>query len=219
MRLYGIVGAGGFGREVMPVALDMLTIASPRSDFEIVFVVESGDTLPVNGHRVISADEFLTSNREKYFNIAIADYQARERIAKAFTAAGASPFSISAPNSVLMSGNVIGEGAILCPFTTITSNTKIGRFFHSNLYSYVAHDCTIGDFVTFAPRVQCNGRVVVEDYAYIGTGSIIRQGTEAKPIVIGHGAVVGMGSVVTKSVAPFTTVIGNPAAPMKKCSS
>lgn len=216
MRLYGIVGAGGFGREVMPVALDMLAIAHQEPSWEIVFVVEHGNTDPVNGHRVMTADDFLAINQERYFNIAIADHQVRERIAKKFVAGGAVPFSINARNSLCMSGNEIGEGAILCPFTTITSNARIGRFFHANLYSYVAHDCQIGDFVTFAPNVHCNGGVIIEDYAYIGTGAIIKQGTDAKPMVIGRGAVVGMGAVVTKSVAPFTTVIGNPAVPLER---
>ena len=74
----------------------------------------------------------------------------------------------------------------------------------------------IGDFVTFTPNVHCNGRVVIEDYAYIGTGAIIKQGAKEKPITIGHGAVVGMGAVVTRDVAPYTTVVGIPAAPINK---
>ena len=74
----------------------------------------------------------------------------------------------------------------------------------------------IGDYVTFAPNVQCNGSVVIEDNVYVGTGAIIRQGTPTKPIVIGQGAIVGMGAVVTKSIPAFETVIGNPAQPMKR---
>jgi acetyltransferase-like isoleucine patch superfamily enzyme len=69
----------------------------------------------------------------------------------------------------------------------------------------------IGDYVTFAPRVHCNGNVHIEDHAYIGTGAILRQGTPDKPLIIGRGAVVGMGAVVTKDVAPNTVVVGNPA--------
>lgn len=216
MKLYGLVGAGGFGREVMPVALEMLTRLHVARDFELVFVVESGAAGTVNGHRVLSAEAFLASDEERHFNIAIADHDVRQRIAESFIARGATPFSINAANNVSLSHNEIGEGAILCPFVTLTSNARIGRFFHANIYSYVAHDCVIGDFVTFAPRVNCNGRVTIEDHAYIGTGAVLRQGSDEKPIVIGRGAVVGMGAVVTKSVAPLTTVVGNPAAPLQR---
>jgi sugar O-acyltransferase (sialic acid O-acetyltransferase NeuD family) len=215
MRLYGIVGAGGFGREVMPIAEEMLA-SSDRAGNEIVFVDENPDLVLVNGHRVMHPDEFLASEADKYFNISIADYAVRERFAREFAARNAKAFSLRAGNSVCMRENVIGEGAILCAYTTITSNAEIGRYFHANIYSYVAHDCVIGDFVTFAPDVHCNGGVIVEDYAYVGTGAILRQGTSEKPLVIGRGAVVGMGAVVTRSVAPFTTVVGNPASPMKK---
>ena len=117
---------------------------------------------------------------------------------------------------VVLDDVTIGEGALLCPFVTLTSNIRIGRYFHANIYSYVAHDCVIGDFVTFAPAVKCNGNVVIEDHAYIGTGAVIKQGKPGEPLVIGRGAIIGMGAVVTKSVAPGMTVVGNPARPLKK---
>ncbi len=41
---------------------------------------------------------------------------------------------------------------------------------------------------------------ILNDHAYIGTGAVIKQGTPDKPLMIGKGAVVGMGAVVTKSV-------------------
>ncbi len=211
--LYAIVGAGGFGREVMPVAAEMLS-ARGHGSFELVFVDDNSSTPMVNGHQVMTPTEFLSDAREKHFNVAIADYRIRERLAARFTDDGAQPFEISAENCVRLSANEIGEGAILCPFTTITSNVTIGRYFHLNPYSYVAHDCRIGDFVTFAPAAHCNGRVVIEDYAYIGSAAVIKQGTPDKPMVIGKGAIVGMGAVVTKSVPPFATVVGNPAAPI-----
>jgi len=110
----------------------------------------------------------------------------------------------------------IDEGSILSPFVTLTSNIQIGRQFHCNLYSYIAHDCIIGDYVTFAPGVKCNGNIVIEDHAYIGTGAIIKQGKPGAPLIIGRGAVVGMGAVVTKNVPAGTTVVGNPAKPLVK---
>ena len=48
----------------------------------------------------------------------------------------------------------------------------------------------------------------------IGTGAVLRQGQPGQPLVIGRGAVVGMGAVVTKSVPPGATVVGNPARPL-----
>ena len=218
-KLYAIYGAGGFAREVLPAAREMLAgDADWQTSAELVFVVEGlREPATLNGHRVISDRAFFESAAaEKHFNIAIADHKARERIASVALAAGAAPFTIRARNVVTYDENELGIGAILCPFVTITSNARIGKFFHANIYSYVAHDCVVGDFVTFAPDVHCNGSVVVEDYAYVGTGAVLRQGSADRPLVIGKGAVVGMGAVVTKSVAPFTTVVGNPAVEMRK---
>jgi acetyltransferase-like isoleucine patch superfamily enzyme len=53
--------------------------------------------------------------------------------------------------------------------------------------------------------VKCNGNIHIEDHAYIGAGAVIKQGTPAQPLVIGRGAVVGMGAVVTKSVPAGVT--------------
>ena len=39
----------------------------------------------------------------------------------------------------------------------------------------------IGDFVTFAPGVKCNGNIHIEDHVYIGAGAVIKQGTPAQP--------------------------------------
>ena len=105
----------------------------------------------------------------------------------------------------------IGEGAILCANTVLTGDIKIGCHFHCNIYSYVAHDCRIGDFVTCAPRVCCNGRIVIDDNAYIGTGAVLKQGSHSKPLRIGKGAIIGMGAIVLNDVEDGEVVVGNPA--------
>jgi acetyltransferase-like isoleucine patch superfamily enzyme len=54
--------------------------------------------------------------------------------------------------------------------------------------------------------------VTIEEDAFIGPGVLILPN-----VVIGHGAVVTAGSVVTKSVPPMTIVQGNPAVAIAKC--
>lgn len=56
--------------------------------------------------------------------------------------------------------------------------------------------------------------IVVEDKSWIGFNCIILKG-----VTIGKGAVVASGSVVTKDVAPFTVVAGNPAQLVKELKS
>ncbi len=56
------------------------------------------------------------------------------------------------------------------------------------------------------PDFDCFGKVVIEDWAYIGSQSVIMPG-----VTVGEGAIVAAGSVVTKSVPPYTVVGGNPA--------
>lgn len=213
--LYGIFGAGGMGREVMPLvrqAIETRRLEGEKS--EAVFVVDDSYITSIkiaNGHRILGATEFFgDAASKKYFNVAIRDSNVRERIVNAAIDSGGVPFSITAPNFVSLDNNIIGDGSIFCNFALVTSNSRVGKFFHGNFYSYIAHDCVIGDYVTFAPGVKCNGHVIIEDHAYIGAGAIIKDATFS-PIVIGRHAVVGMGAVVTKSVLPGTTVVGNPA--------
>tara|TARA_B100000609_G_C17032454_1_gene339477 strand:- start:372 stop:731 length:360 start_codon:yes stop_codon:yes gene_type:complete len=112
----------------------------------------------------------------------------------------------------------ISDGVIICPFVTLTSNIRIGKNFHANIYSYVAHDCLIGENVTFAPSVKCNGNVIIEDNVFIGTGAIIKQGKKDNPLVIGANSIISAGSFVTKNVSKSTTVFGNPAKILSKSS-
>jgi sugar O-acyltransferase (sialic acid O-acetyltransferase NeuD family) len=216
--LYAIYGASGCGRGVMPLAAAMLQgECGGPADGELVFVDDAPQARIVNERRVLTYREFLDEPAAaRHVCLAIADSRIRARLAERCRQDGIASFAVKAGNVIVMDQVSLGEGAILSPFVTLTSNIRIGRHFHCNLYSYVEHDCVIGDFVTFGPGVHCNGNVHIEDHAYLGAGCVLKQGTPDAPLIIGAGAIVGMGAVVTRSVAPGTTVVGNPARAMKQ---
>ena len=213
-NLIGVFGAGGFGREVMPLVNDQVSFSSmPQETTRIVFVDDDPDCNDeVNGFELMSFDVFCKESAHfKSIAISAGDGSSRKSIYKRVVESGISLLSVKASNSVQLQSVQIGVGSIFCPFTTITSNVKIGKCFHANLYSYVAHDCIIGDFVTFAPGVKCNGNIIIEDDVYVGTGAIIKQGSNKRPIVIGNGSKIEAGAYVTRSVGAGETVFGSPA--------
>ena len=213
-KLIGVYGASGFGKEVMPLVRAQFTELNKEN---FVFIDDGQANTDLNGYQVLSYADFINNSKtDKRVTIAIANSQVREKLVARLDQDSVQHLEIQAANTVILDEVEMGEGSLLCPFTCITSNIKIGKFFHANIYSYVAHDCIIGDYVTFAPGVKCNGNIHIEDHAYIGTGAVIKQGTPAKPLVIGKGAVVGMGAVVTKSVPAGVTVVGNPARILEK---
>jgi sugar O-acyltransferase (sialic acid O-acetyltransferase NeuD family) len=214
MNLYGVYGASGFGREVMPL---LRAQVSTDPDAICVFVDDNCTEDIVNSHKCMTFEQFVSHPaKHRAVSIAIGDSTTRNMLATKCEINGIGFIDIQAQNCMVLDETLVAPGLILCGFATITANASIGRHFHGNIYSYVAHDCVIGDFVTFAPRAMCNGNVHVKDHAYIGTGAILRQGRPGKPLVIGAGAIVGMGAVVTRDVPPGATVVGNPAKPMDK---
>lgn len=213
-QLIGIYGASGFGKEVMPLVRQHY---SQLNQDNIVFIDDGGRLEQLDGYKVLSYQQFMNHPAtQKAVTIAIADSQVREKLNVKLVQDNIEIINVIANNALQYDNITMDKGSIICGFVHLTSNIKIGKGFHANIYSYIAHDCVIGDFVTFAPRVSCNGNVHIEDHAYIGTGAVLRQGTPDKPLIIGKGAIVGMGAVVTKDVPAGVTVVGNPARPLIK---
>lgn len=76
------------------------------------------------------------------------------------------------------------------------------------LYSY-DHGIAMGSSIR-EQALTSRGPIVIDEGAWLGTGSIILSGVR-----VGKGAVIGAGSVVTRDVPELAIAVGNPARVMK----
>jgi sugar O-acyltransferase (sialic acid O-acetyltransferase NeuD family) len=209
--VYALCGDGGHGREMMPFAAAQL-ISLGVSQERLFFIGLKPSMKKLNGFMVLSHDEFMEiAASKRYMAIALGDSRLREKIATYWMARGVSPWEVRAHTVYVAATSHIGEGCMISPLSTINANVHIGVQVQINTGCNIAHDTWIGDYVTFAPGVLCNGNVRIESHAYIGSGAVIRNGSTSNPLVIGQGATVGMGAVVTRNVPAGATVVGNPA--------
>ena len=196
----GIIGAGGFGREIywsLPLMQRVNTVFFVDDSYwdgtdENILPLSS---LDVNEYEVV---------------VAIADSKARQRIVESLPK-NTKFFTHIHPSAQIHGNDVeIGDGSIICAGTIITTNVKIGKHAHLNLITTIGHDCVIGDYFTTAPRVQISGNETIGDRVYFGTRSCIKQ-----KLTICDDVTIGMNAGVTKNITESGTYIGTPAIKIK----
>lgn len=103
----------------------------------------------------------------------------------------------------------------------IHPGAKIGkRFFLDHGFSVIGETAEIGDDVTIYQNVTLGGTnpstgVGGKRHPTILSGVVIGSGAQVLgPVEVGEGAKIGANSVVTKDVAPRSTVVGIPAKPV-----
>jgi len=137
----------------------------------------------------------------------------------------------------------IGEGTNIWQFCVVLPGAQIGNNCNICSHCFIENDVVIGDNVTVKCGVQLWDGISIEDNVFIGpnatftndrhpksrnkdferlqtkvcAGASIGAGSVILPgVTIGKNALVGAGAVVTRDVAPNTTVVGIPARPVDK---
>lgn len=131
----------------------------------------------------------------------------------------------------------IGSGTKIWHWTHICSGAKIGKNCVLGQNVYVGPNVKIGDNVKIQNNVSVYEGVELEDNVFLGPSCVLTNdllpsaigewklsetlikngasvGANATIVcgnIIGEGALVGAGAVVTKDVEPGTIVVGNPA--------
>lgn len=137
----------------------------------------------------------------------------------------------------------IGEGTTIWQYAVVLPNAIIGNECNICAHTFVENDVKIGNRVTVKSGVFLWDGIVIEDDVFIGPcvaftndkhprskqypekflrttikkgASLGANATILPGITVGEGAMVGAGAVVTRDVAPFTVVVGNPAKILKE---
>ena len=123
-------------------------------------------------------------------------------------------------NSQVRECSGIGENCIIGKDTYIDQYVSIGNRVKIQNGVSVYHGVTIEDDVFVGPNVTFTNDKVPRSFnnsweiskTFVKTGaSIGANATIVCGITIGEYAMIGAGSVVTKNVAPYSLVVGNPA--------
>jgi UDP-N-acetylglucosamine acyltransferase len=104
---------------------------------------------------------------------------------------------------------VVGDGNIFREYVTISRGTvkggRVTRIGSDNFflaYSHVGHDDQIGNQTLFVNGATLAGHVAVEDFATIGSFSVVHQFCR-----VGRYSYVGACTVITQDVPPFSRVV------------
>lgn len=199
-----IVGAGGFGREIASWYLDSLGCNQNIAFLDDIKkgVVRIGSyQFPV----ISDLNTFDNSKKDKLL-MGLANPHFKREIADKFRARGIS-FSTFIHKSVICSpGADIGEGSIICPYSVISDNVKLGRFSTINLCCTIGHDVSIDDFNTLSSHVDITGGCQIGKLVFWGSGSRIIPNK-----CVADGCKIGAGSLVTHNISTMKTVYCQPS--------
>lgn len=181
-----IVGAGGFGREVLLWACE----AWPDHAAKIAGFISADPALPVPLPILGDPATFVPAPGDGLL-LAIGIPRVRRRVAEALLARDARFLTLVHPTAIVAPSATIGPGSILCPYSISSDAARLGRFTLMNYHSSLGHDASTGDFAVLSP------------YATLGGGASI-----ADDVFLGLHASVGPG----KSIGPRSKVSANSAA-------
>lgn len=206
MKNLYLVGAGGFGRELLNHIQTVHETHGARWNIK-GFLDDTDD--PLHGkacdYGVVGTIRGYTPAPEDVLLMCIADPQAKRELVPFLKDKGAVFDSFLSPAAYLGRHNQIGEGAIVYAGFAMSVNVRIGDF-ATLLSCELAHDTQVGDYCTILGHAALLGNVSVGNGVFIGDSAKI-----APNVQIGDDAYICMGSIVLKNVPAGAKVLGNPA--------
>jgi UDP-perosamine 4-acetyltransferase len=143
------------------------------------------------------------------FMLTMGDNEIRAEVLAKILALGGNVPSMIHPTAVVSRFATISPiGVYISPFVYVQADTVVNQ--NTILLSHVniSHTCTIGRNCFIAGSSTIGAYTSVEDNVFVGQGVMTISG---KVETIGHHAFLAARSLITKSVPPHATAIGQPA--------
>ena len=207
-----IVGAGGLAREIEWTIRRINSAADRKWNF-IGYIANNKEDAERYRMNVLGDDDWLLKQTGLSVIIGIGNPTVRLKVANKFLEKFSDEiFPVIVDPSVIMDDRTVslGAGSIITAGCVLTVNVDIQPFAYLNLNCTIGHESVVGRASILNPTVKISGGVNIGDGALIGTGATILQ-----YLNIGGFSTVGAGAVVTKDVAPQTTVVGIPAKELR----
>lgn len=208
MKKIIIVGAGGFGQELLQWIKDINKV---EKKWEILGFIDDNLNALANSkcdYKVVGTIKDWQPKEDEVFALAMGSPALKRKIVALMKEKGAKFESIIHPTAMLSEFAEHGEGLIMFPGSKLSCNSTVGE--HVTILStLVGHDTLIGDYTVISGGCNIVRNVKIGNDVFLAAGVCI-----AQDITIGDGAYLGLGSVILKDVAPGATMFGNPARPM-----
>lgn len=202
-----IVGAGGFGREVLGWALHVQQ--QTNSDWSVAgFLDQNAQALEHFdlSYTVLGDPTQYSPKPTDRFVCAIGNPEIKLNLCGMLQERGALFINLIHPSAVLGLQCRMGVGCILCPNTVLTTHVFLGNHVTLNVGTTVGHDVIIGDGCTLNSHCDVTGGAVLAKGVFLGSHASI-----LPRAYVGEFARVGAGSVVLQKVSAYTSVLGVPA--------
>ncbi len=204
-----IVGAGGFGREILSYTK---TCINAGAKWQVKgFIDDNLDALKNYNcsAKILCKISEYTPSENDFLIIAIGKPQIKKQVIESLKTKGAKFESLIHPSAIIGESVELGEGVVICPFVSIPCDAKIGNFTIINTLTTIGHDASIGAYTTLSAHCDVTG------FVNLGEGVFFASSVTTVPSAnIGDWTSVGINSFVIKNVKPSTSVFGNPALPL-----
>ena len=170
-----IVGAGGFGREVLHWARD----AWPEHASRIAgFLSAERDRLTCHdGSLEILADpDGYEPQSGDALLLAIGIPIVRRQVAESLMSRGAKFLTLVHPTAIVAPTAAIGEGSIICPYAIVSDAAQVGAFVLMNYHSSLGHDASAGDHAVLSPYATLGGNAHIGDDVFMGLHASVGPG-------------------------------------------